>query len=169
MKTNDNRDSNPQTGSPKKDSVKQTWLRQLKIMGRELLRLLQNYLKSINEKQSSVNHSNSRKRIFDHGDENVGDYGDKNLDRITGGLNKVTGVNHDFSVLTGSQPKRKRKQENCQDPWVKAWNDDADFVNDMFGFEKPRRKGKRQRDDEWEITYDEEFPFTESIDRWGPD
>jgi len=29
------------------------------------------------------------------------------------------------------------------------------------------RWGKRNDDDEWEITYDEEFPFTESIDRWG--
>ena len=28
---------------------------------------------------------------------------------------------------------------------------------------------KRNDGDEWEITYDESFPFTESVDRWGPD
>ena len=29
------------------------------------------------------------------------------------------------------------------------------------------RWGKMDDEDEWEITYDEEFPFTESVDRWG--
>ena len=32
------------------------------------------------------------------------------------------------------------------------------------------RWGKREdEEDEWEITYDEDFPFTESVNRWGPD
>ena len=31
------------------------------------------------------------------------------------------------------------------------------------------RWGKRDDNDEWEITYDEDFPFTESIDRRGTD
>ena len=31
------------------------------------------------------------------------------------------------------------------------------------------RWGKREdEEDEWEITYDEEFPYTESVNRWGP-
>ena len=30
------------------------------------------------------------------------------------------------------------------------------------------RWGKREdEEDEWEITYDEEFPYTESVNRWG--
>jgi len=132
--------------TPKKEAAKQAWLRQLKTMGRELLRLLQNYSKTINERQSSVNHNNSQKsRIFEYNDENVYDYGDKNLDRITGGLNKATGSNHDYSSLIGRnpKPKRKRKQENYEDPWVKAWKYDVDLVNDTFGFTKSKKRNQR--------------------------
>jgi len=102
--------------TPKTESTKQIWLRQLKTMGIELIKLLQNYSKSINERQSTVNHNNSQKsKIFEYNDENVYDYGDKNLDHITGGLNKATGVNHDYSVLTGSQPKKQSKRHRNND------------------------------------------------------
>jgi len=129
-------------------------------MGKELLKLLQNYSKSLNEHQSRVNQNHSQKnKIFEYNDEDDDDYGDKNLDRITGGLNKATGVNHDYSVLTGRQPKpkRKRRKENYEDPWVKASNDDVNLVNDMFGFEKPSKKGKRHRNDDHGFNMDGVF------------
>jgi len=141
--------------TPKKESAKKIWLRQLKTMGKELLRLLQNYSKSISEKQSSVNHNNSRKRIFKYNDENVDYYDDKNLDRITGGLNKATGVNHDYSVLTGS--KSKRKQENYEDPWVQAWSNDVDLVNDTFGFAKSKKQSKRRRKNDYGFNMEDVF------------
>jgi len=34
------------------------------------------------------------------------DAGDKNLDRITRGLNNATGTNHNYDVLTGQDSKR---------------------------------------------------------------
>jgi len=141
--------------TPKKESAKKIWLRQLKTMGMELLKLLQNYSKSINERQSSVNHNNSRKRIFKYNDENVDYYDDKNLDRITGGLNKATGVNHDYSVLTGS--KSKRKQENYEDPWVQAWSNDVDLVNDTFGFAKSKKQSKRRRKNDYGFNMEDVF------------
>ena len=112
---------------------------------------------SINERQSTVNHNNSQKRIFEYNDENVDDYGDKNLDRITGGLNKATGVNHDYSVLTGSQPKRKRKQENYEDPWVQAWSNDTNLVNDTFGFAKSKKQSKRRRKNDHSFNMEDVF------------
>ena len=131
----------------KKDSAKQIWLRQLKSMGRELLRLLQNYSKSMNERHSRVNHNhhrNNQSKIFDYNEQL-----DKNFDDLTDGLNNAVGANHDYSALIGrkSKPKRKRKQENYEGQWVQAWRDDTDFVNEVFGFGKLNKRGKRRSDD----------------------
>jgi len=96
--------------TPKKESVKQTWFRQLKTIGGELLRLLQNYSKSINEQQSRVNHTHQRNsqksRIFEYNDEL-----DKNFDRLAEGLNNAVGANHDYSSLIGRTPKTKEKKK----------------------------------------------------------
>jgi len=134
----------------KNSSARKIWWRQFKTIVRELLRLIQNYSKSINERQSRINstHQNisQKSRIFDYNDES-----DKNFDRLTEGLNNAVGVNHDYSALTGRKPKpkRRRKNENYQDPWVKDSNDEIDFVNDIFGFKKPEKKGKRRRTDDY--------------------
>ncbi len=131
--------------TPKTESAKQIWIRQLKTIGKELFKLLQSYSKSINERQSTVNYNNSKKRrIFDYDDEL-----DKNFDRLSEGLNKAVGANRDYSSLIGRnpKPKRKRKQENYEDPWVNAWNNDVDLVNETFGLGKLNKRGKRRSDD----------------------
>jgi len=142
----------------KNTSARKIWWRQFKTMVRELLRLVQKYSKSINERQNTVNQNNSQKsRIYKINNEKVEDYGDKILERLTGGLNKATGVNHDYSVLTGSQLKTKRKQENYEDPWVQSNREDYDFVNDLFGFEKPKKKGKRRKNDDYGFNMEDVF------------
>lgn len=104
----------------KKYEAKKIWLRQLKSMGKELLRLLQNYSKSMNERQSRINHNrhrNYQSKSFDYNDEL-----DKNFDGLADDLNQAVGANHDYSVLTGRKPKRKRHR-----------NDDYGFnIEDVF-------------------------------------
>ena len=142
---------------PKKESAKHIWSRQLKTIGRELLRLLQNYSKSMNERQSRVNHNryrNNQSKSFDYNEQL-----DKNFDRLAEGLNKAVRVNHDYSSLIGRnpKPKRKRKQENYEDPWVQAWRDDTDFVNNVFGFGKLNKRGKRHQNNDYGFNAEDVF------------
>lgn len=103
-----------------KESTRKIWVKQLKTMSRELLNLLQKSAQSMNERQS--NSQNSRKsRVFEDNDESDYEYYEES--------------------------KRQKKQENYEDPWTKAWNDDSTLLNDMFGFEKPKKKGKQQSND----------------------
>ncbi len=90
-----------------KESSGKIWFRQLKTMGGELLRMLQEYSQSMNERQSYAQNS-WQNRIFEDNDES--DY---------------------------------------EDPLTKSWNDDVNLLNDMFGFEELKKKGKRRQSNDY--------------------
>jgi len=102
-------------------SIHKIWWNQLKTIGKELFRLLQKYVQSMNEKQNYV-HLESKKRNFEHERENE-EYNDHKP--------KTTKL-------------ESKTNENYEDPWTKSWNDDVNLLNDMFGFKEPK-KGKRSQ------------------------
>ena len=120
-----------------KESSGKIWFRQLKTMGGELLRLLQEYSQSMNERQSYAQNSHQN-RIFEDNDES------------------------DYEYYDGPEPrsrksKRQKKRENYEDPLTKSWNDDVNLLNDMFGFEEPKEKGKRPHNNDYGFNMEDMF------------
>jgi len=97
----------------KTESSRQIWQRQLKTIGHELLKLLQKYAQSMNERQSSFQNT-QKTPIFDY----------ENNDA------------YDARRPLSRKSKRKRRRENYEDPWIKAWNNDSELLNYMFGFDE---------------------------------
>ncbi len=98
-----------------KESSGKIWFRQLKTMGGELLRLLQEYSQSMSDKQSYAQNP-PQSRIFEGNDES--DY---------------------------------------EDPLTKSWNDDVNLLNDMFGFEESKIKGKRRQSNDYGFNMEDMF------------
>src|SRR3990172_8389427 len=155
------------------DSVRSIWWSQLKTMGRELLKLLKKYAKSMNEKQ---NHYQSTKKtehfeyngnkINEFSESYFGDYesDSRKSDNLTGKIfrdkkRKIWKDDYDYPWTSSRQndtklandifgvekPKQKRKQENFEDPWINASEKDSRLANDIFGVEKPKKKNKDRR------------------------
>jgi len=122
----------------KNESVRTVWWRQLKTMGRELLRLLQNYSASMDAKQEPSSISKTRRnRVFEFEDEEVDEY---------------------FEESHYKPKKQKRKKsQNYEDPWIQSFRDDTNLVNDMFGFETSGRRRKRRRNDDFGFNMEDVF------------
>jgi len=65
----------------------------------KLNRIIDQIISGIN-KFIDANNKNTRKRGRQYGNYNAGD---RNFNRITRGLNKATGTNHDYSILTNKR------------------------------------------------------------------
>jgi len=95
------------------ESARKVWLRQLTAMGKELLKLLQNYAQSMNERESQ----NRNNQTFD---DNENDY-------------------------------------EHEDTWSKSWNYDSKLLNDVFGFEEPKKKNKRAQNNDYGFNMEDFF------------
>src|SRR3990172_2863943 len=132
------------------DSVRSIWWSQLKTMGRELLKLLKKYAKSMNEKQ---NHYQSTKKsghsessgnkinefiesIFGDSESDNREYDNRKYDNLAG---KIFG-----------DKKPKIWSDDYDDPWTSSRNNDAKLANDIFGVKKPRQKRRQENfEDPW--------------------
>jgi len=116
-------ESDSQEGNKKhgqSESARKVWLRQLTTMGRELLKLLQNYAQSMNERESQ----NRNSQTFD---DNEDDY------------------------------EHEEPRQNYEDPWSKAWNYDSKLLNDIFGFEEPKKKDRRPQNNDYGFNMEDLF------------
>jgi len=113
------------------------WSRQLKTMGKELLRLLQKYGQRMNERSSHFQNiredrifeNNSNTEILSH---EMSHFNDDISDWL--GTSNFVGENPRPRV------KPQRRKNNFEDPWVKASEEDSRLANKIFGVEKPRKK-----------------------------
>ena len=108
--------------SSSQESAKQIWLRQLKTMGKELLRILENFAKKLNERPPHTAYRNYQSFEYD-------DY-----------------YEYESPRPRPRRSKQRRTQYNYEEPWEKIWRSDAEFANNIFGFDKPRKKGQRYND-----------------------
>src|SRR3989304_1255545 len=116
------------------ETARAVWWRQLKTMGRELLRLLQKYAQAMNEKQKSYQTKQAQnfgynRKIDEFGEPYFGDF----------------------------PYEKPRKKSNFEDPWIATMKDDAKLANDIFGVEKPRKKHKGRRNYDYGFNMEDVF------------
>ena len=131
-------------------SVSSIWWRQLKTMGRELLRLLKKYAQSMNEKQ---NHYQSTKKSghSESSGNKINDFigsifGDSESDNREYDSRKYD----NFSGKMFGDKKTKIWSDEYDDSWTSSGKNDAKLVNGIFGVKKPKQKRKQENlEDPW--------------------
>ena len=137
------------------DSVRSIWWRQLKTMGRELLRLFKKYVKSMNEKQNQsqskkkARHSEYRGNKINEFIESI--FGDSESDNIE--YDSRESDSREYDNLVGKifgDKKTKIWRDDYDDPWTSSRKNDAKLANDIFGVKKPKQKRKQENfEDLW--------------------
>lgn len=146
-KESDNREEQ-KTGP---ESARKVWLRQLKTMGKELLKILQKYAQMMNER-SSYHQNTHKSRTF--GYESKNDYHEKS--NFNDDISNWVGTTNYVGSRTRTT-KQKRKQENFEEPWTSASEEDSKLANEIFGVEKPRKKSNSRRNHDYGFNMEDVF------------
>ena len=133
------------------ESARSVWWRQLKTMGRELLKLLQKYAQRMNER-SSHSQKTHKSRIF--GYETKNDYYEKS--NFNDDISNWVGTTNYVGSKSRTR-KQKRKQENFEDPWVNASEEDSRLANKIFGVQKPRKKARGRSNNDYGFNMEDVF------------
>ena len=147
---NEEHENTSQTGS-----VRSIWWSQLKTMGRELLRLLKKYAKSMNEKQKQYQ-STKKARHSEYSGNKINEFieslfGDSESDYREYDSKESDSRKYDDLVgkIFGDK-KTKIWSDDYDDPWISSRKNDAKLANDIFGVKKPKQKRKQENfEDPW--------------------
>jgi len=143
--------NNHEKKSQQTESTLQVWKRQLKTIGKEILRLIQKHAQKM---QTSSSQKSQKSGIFEF------------LSGSSDLLKRESNYQDHFSNWLGTSnfvgenpnPRRKRKtkQRDYEEPWERAFEEDSRLANEIFGVEKPRSK-KSQRNSDYGFNMEDVF------------